>query len=95
MRGLQVSDKHARDTAGGVIALPVNTFIVAQRKGDDLSLLDNKIGDRTILAIIKSKEHPDASSTLVKKNLKAHQSIEHLVDSNVLHLIQENKLYQE
>ncbi len=94
MRGIQITDKHARDTAGGVIALPIDAFIVAQREGDDLSALKGKVDDRTILSMIQSKAHPHASSTLVKKTLKAGQSVDHMVDPGVLQIIQENKLYQ-
>lgn len=94
MRGIQITDKHARDTAGGVIALPVDGFIVNHREGDDLSALKGKVDDRSILSVIKSQAHPGSSSTLVKETLKAGQPIDHMVDSNVLQIIQENKLYQ-
>lgn len=94
MKGIQITSNHAEDTIGGVIALPVDSFIVAQREGDNLSDLNGSVDGRSILAVIQSKAHPHASSTLVKKTLKEGQPINHMVDPNVLKIIQDNKLYQ-
>jgi nicotinic acid mononucleotide adenylyltransferase len=74
--------------------LPVDTFIVAQREGDDLTSLKGKVGDRPILAIIQSTAHKHASSTLVKKTLKEHKPIDQMVDAAVIKIIEEDRLYQ-
>ena len=94
MRGVQISKKHARGTIGGLIALPVDTFIVAQREGDDFSALKGKVGDRPILATIQSPAHNRASSTQVKKKLKTHKPIDQMVDPAVIKIIHKDRLYQ-
>jgi len=95
MRGIQVTQKHAQDTAGGVIALPVEAFIVAQREGDDLSALKGKVEDRPILATIQSATHKQVSSTLVKKMLQQQKPIDQMVDPKVRKIIEAERLYQE
>jgi len=52
MTGIQIAKKYQTHTLGGCMALPVKTFIVAIRAGDDLSLLYGKVRNRKIIAII-------------------------------------------
>lgn len=95
MRGIQVADKHARGTIGGLIGIPVNAFIVAERDGEDVSVLKDKIGDRPILAIIQNTNHAHVSSTKVKKRLRDSQSLDEMVDSKVNKIIHEDRLYHQ
>jgi cytidyltransferase-like protein len=93
MKGVQVPDKYAKHSIGGIMAIPVESFIVAIREEDDVSPLEEMIGDRPILATITTN-HPGISSTGVKQAIKQNESIHEMVDPEVLKVIQENRLYQ-
>jgi nicotinic acid mononucleotide adenylyltransferase len=94
MKGIQIPEKYYEQTVGGVIALPVNQFIVSQREGDDLTPLEGKIGDRPIIAVLENKSGHALSSTAVKKTMNEKQSIDEMVSPSVREIMTREHLYQ-
>jgi nicotinic acid mononucleotide adenylyltransferase len=76
------------------MALPVESFIVALREGDDLTPLKEKVGKRAILAVIASENERTLSSTAVKKALKQRKSINSMVSHPVIEIIEKYGLYR-
>ena len=95
MKGVEMKDEWANQTIGGVIALPVHSFIVSQRAGDDLTPLHNKIKDRGIIAVISSSTAKGYSSTMVRKLLSLGKDISKFVSPGVQKIIDKCKLYQK
>ena len=93
MSGTVISLKHENHTWGGCIALPVSSFIVSMRTGDDLSLLKGMAGGREIIKTITLKQYDDASSTLVKDLMKNQETTDKWLSEPVIKIIQEAKLY--
>lgn len=93
MRGVQVSEDHKEDTVGGIIALPVETFIVHPREGDDLRVLNGKIGERSFVEM-KGENNSQLSSTLIRKAIQKNKSIDTMVSPSVKKIIQEKNLYR-
>ena len=56
MSGAIISPKHENHTWGGCIALPVSSFVVSMRDGDDLSNLNRMTGGRPIINGFKIKQ---------------------------------------
>jgi hypothetical protein len=94
MSGTVVSDTYKNHTWGGVIALPVRSFIVSIRRGDDLSKLKNQTGRRPITHIIKIDEYDDTSSTLIKMHIRHDQPVDALISQQVHDVIKRNDMYQ-
>ena len=94
MSGTVISSEHENHTWGGCIALPVSSFIVSMRAGDDLSTLNGMTGGRKIIETITPKQYNDASSTLVKNLMKNQQSTDKWLSEPVIKIIEENRLYQ-
>lgn len=94
MAGSVISPEHENHTWGGCIALPVSSFIVSMRAGDDLSSLQGRVGGRKIVKTITIKQYDEASSTLVRDLLKQQQAADKWLSKPVIKIIQENKLYQ-
>jgi nicotinic acid mononucleotide adenylyltransferase len=94
MTGLKVSDYYKEHTLGGIMALPVKSFIVALREGDDIVKLNRRIGERPIIALIESKSKRALSSTKVKKALKEGGDISSMVSTTIIKIIAENNLYK-
>jgi len=94
MRGIKIPKTHSKDTIGGIIALPVESFLVALRKGDDLTPLKGAIGERPILAILYNSLYPGLSSTKVKEYLHEGRNIQAMVSGEVLKIIKEGNLYK-
>ena len=72
MRGIKIPKKYYENTIGGIMALPVNKFIVSLRKGDNIDALDGKIGERKIvksqLLMICHLHNKDVSDLLDSKH---------------------------
>ena len=92
MKGIQIPEKYKENTSGGVIALPVNSFIVSLRKGDSIEILNGNMDDRKIIKTIET-EYPEVSSTKIRSLLKAGQSIDDLVSKAVAKVITKYNLY--
>lgn len=95
MQGVSISNKYQAHTIRGIIALPVEEFIMTKRTGDDLTLLNGKLGDRPIIATLQDDETQEYSSTTVKKALKEGSPIDTMISERVKKIIEENQLYQE
>ncbi|WVX66682.1 Nucleotidyl transferase family protein [Candidatus Bealeia paramacronuclearis] len=93
MTGIEIPEKYKEHTLGGLMAAPVDSFILALREGNDISDLKGKIGERPIIATIESSSQKDTSSTKIKKALQSGKSIENTVGPNVAKIIEKNKLY--
>lgn len=94
MSGLQIPPKFQRHTVGGSMSLPVNHFVVVQRQGDDLDILDDHIGERRIQAVLESDEGQGLSSTDVRQAIKSGQAIGSMVNPAVAKIIVSKKLYR-
>lgn len=94
MEGIRIPEKYKENTIGGIIALPVNSFIISQRQGDNLDSLEGKIGRRPILHIVQTK-YPDISSTKIKTFLKEGKPISEFISSGVLEIIKKYDLYKD
>ena len=94
MSGIDIPEIYKEHTLGGLMALPVDSFIVAKREGEDITSLHQTIGDRPIQALIKSKLQKSTSSTLVKETLREGLPIEPFVGADIATIIQNNKLYR-
>lgn len=95
MRGIRIPDKWAEHTIGGNMVLPVSRFIVSIRNGEDISALNGKLSDRTIMATIQNEKASTISSTTVKKALQTNLSVKNLLSSAVETIIQEGKHYSK
>ncbi len=95
MTGIKIPEKYSQHTLGGLMSLPVSTFIVKIREKDNLSSLHGSVGKRKIIAVVKNEDHLSASSTAMKKLLKAGNSIGHLVSKPVIEIIEAHNLYSE
>lgn len=93
MRGVSIPEKYAQATIGSIMALPVSQFIVGLRNGDDLEVLDGRVGDRLIASVYQHRCTDYASSTLVKQRLKNGESVDNLLDPAVLEIILKHNLY--
>lgn len=94
MQGIAIPKKYSEHTIGGIISLPVATFIISQRIGDDLTPLNGMVGNRPILAVIEGKTTAQHSSTAVKKNLQQGLPLTQLVSPAVENIIREKGLYR-
>jgi nicotinic acid mononucleotide adenylyltransferase len=94
MEGVQIPEKYKKNTIGGIIALPVASFIVTLRQGDSLQGLGGKIGGRPIIATVETS-HPTASSTKIRTFLKSKKLVKDLVSQGVLNIINKYNLYSD
>lgn len=94
MKGIEVSEKYAHHTIGGIIAIPVQSFIVSLRAGDSLEAFNGKLGDRPIIHTVNTK-YPHVSSTKIRTIVKNHGSIDNLVSAGVNEVIAKHTLYQQ
>lgn len=69
MRGIQIAEKYKEHTIGGIIAIPVQSFIITLRAGDSIDSLKGVFSDRPIIKTI-STDYIDLSSTKVRKIIK-------------------------
>jgi len=90
---VKIPEKHHENTIGGIIALPVNDFIVSLRKGDNIDTLENMIGDRKIIATIKPTNNT-ASSTKARSKIKQGEDVSDLLSPEVVKIIKNHKLYK-
>lgn len=94
MTGVRVDKKYAEHTLGGCMALPVKSFIVAQRESDDLSSLNGKVCDKEIITTIDGGNDRTKSSTAVKRALKNGEAINSMVSDPVIEIIEKHGLYR-
>jgi cytidyltransferase-like protein len=93
MSGKKITKEFKEHTQGCIMALPVKSFIVAIRSGDSIKNLNNKIGNRKILAIVETK-FADISSTKIRDSIKNKKPINSLVNHTTDKIIKKYKLYQ-
>lgn len=94
LTGIQIPEIFYNHSVGGLMALPGESFIVAIRKDDNISHLENKINNRPIIEFIKSEKSEGLSSTGVKKALHEGKSIDSMVSNGVAKIIKEKGLYK-
>lgn len=95
MRGIQIPEKYKEHTIAGIIALPVNRFIVSLRAGDSIDSLKGMFSDRPIMKEI-STGYIDLSSTKVRKMIKNGCALdEGFVSKGVKKIIEKYDLYQD
>lgn len=90
MKGIPLHEKHYQDTAGAVMALKADSFLVALRGDVDLSYLENRIYDRPIRAFVQSKSY---SSTAVKNAIRNKEPFEQFLAFPVQAIIKQEGLY--
>lgn len=93
MNGIPLTEKHAKDTIGGIIALPASGYIIGQRQQDDLSVLKGKMADQPIVGILSHDGTRAVSSTQIRERIKKGQPMADLLHPKVAALIQARKLY--
>lgn len=93
MKGIKIPEKYREHTIGGIIGIPVQSFIVSLRVGDSIEALNGQFGDRPIQTI--QTEHADNSSTKVKVAVKNGVKLDGLVNPGVQEVISRYKLYQD
>lgn len=95
MRGIQIPEKYKEHTIGGIIAIPVKSFIVSIRIGDSIDSLKGEFSDRAIIKTIPS-DHQDLSSTKVRTIIKNGGTLgQGFVSQGVKDIIEKNELYRE
>ncbi len=94
MTGIQIPMKYQTHTLGGLMALPVDSFIVVLREGDDLSVLNGKIRERDILATLETEKERALSSSAIKKALIKGIPIHSMVSKSVREIIEKQRLYR-
>lgn len=94
MQGIVIPKKYNNHTIGGIISLPVSTFIISQRTGDDLTPLKGKLGNRPILAVLEGGTAAQHSSTAVKIHRQQGRPLTQLVSPAVEKIIIEKGLYR-
>ncbi|WP_165780811.1 nicotinate-nicotinamide nucleotide adenylyltransferase [Holospora curviuscula] len=95
MRGIQIPEKYKEHTIGGIIAIPVQSFIVSLRAGDSIDSLKGVFSDRPIVKTI-STDYIDLSSTKVRKIIKNGSALDKsFVSQGVKEIIEKYNLYQE
>jgi nicotinic acid mononucleotide adenylyltransferase len=93
LKGERIPKKYREHTIGGVMGIPVESFIIALRDGDSIEALRGFIEERPIIATIFTR-YPDVSSTKIKELFKKKESIDSLVSASVKTIIDERRLYQ-
>lgn len=94
MTGLDITPAYQAHTVGGCMALPVATFIVVAREGDDVSLLHGAVRKRKIQVINEHASERVFSSTAVKKAIKNNESIDSMVNKTTRSIIGKHGLYR-
>jgi hypothetical protein len=94
MSGIQGAEKYKYYTFGGIIAIPVNSFIVGLRLGGSIESLNGKVGDRPIIKIIQTA-YGDTSSRKARKAVKEGKAIDVFLNQNVQNIVEKYKLYRE
>jgi len=94
MSGLTISRKYKFHTWGGCIALPVDSFIVYLRGEDKPSVVQSSIAQKPVTILQDSTKKVSISSTFLKETLKNGGSVDDMVESSVMKIIKENKLYE-
>ena len=94
MRGIQISEKYKEHTIGGIIAIPVTSFIVSVRVGDSIESLKGLFSDRPIIATIPT-DYINLSSTKVRRFIKSGGVLdENFVSRGVKEIIEKCGLYR-
>lgn len=93
MRGIKVPDKYKEHTAGGVIAIPVEGFIVNVRANESIQELKGKLGEFPILKVMET-DLGNRSSTIVRAAVKKGEDIYQLVNPCVKEIISRENLYK-
>lgn len=92
MRGIEIPIKYRAHSAGSVIALPAEAFVVVNRKGIDTAHKGMRFDSRKIAAVVDTNDK-GISSTQIRKLIKAQKSTEALLSPKVQAYINANKLY--
>jgi cytidyltransferase-like protein len=95
MGGIQIPEKYKEHTIGGIIAIPVQSFIVSLRAGDSIDSLKGVFSDCPIIKTI-STDYIDLSSTKVRKIIKNGGALDDsFVSQGVKEIIEKYGLYGE
>lgn len=96
MTGKRIAEIHYEHTVGGCMALPVDSFVVVMREGDDLNPLKGKIGQKKIAAVFEADSTVnELSSTKARKIIGEGGSLETMVSQPIIALIKKYNLYSE
>lgn len=95
MRGVQIPEKYKEHTIGGIIAIPVQSFIVSIRVGDSIDSLKGVFSDRPVIKTIFT-DYIDLSSTKIRKIIKNGSALDKgFVSQGVNEIIKKYNLYRE
>lgn len=93
MRGITITEAEENQTLGCILALPVEHFIVAARGQDSLLPLNGQLGNRVIIATVRTPQTMEISSTRIREAIVQQQSIEKMVSPAVIEVISKHHLY--
>lgn len=91
MRGLEISEKYKENSAGTVIALPAEAFIVMRRKG--IEGVNGVLGFGGRKVVFVDSNDKGISSTQIRKLIKDKKPTGGLLPANVRKYIDAKKLY--
>lgn len=94
MMGIHIPKKYEEHTIGGIIAIPVKSFIVAMRGQDDINQIGKKFRGSPIIKVLKPGKY-QISSTCVRQKIKENQAISELVNPKIQKSIVRNALYKK
>jgi nicotinic acid mononucleotide adenylyltransferase len=95
MQGIQIPEKYKEHTIGGIIAIPVKSFIVGLRAGDSIDSLKGVFSDRPIVRAIAT-DCLNLSSTKVRKAIRSGATLdEGFVNTEVKEIIEKYSLYKD
>lgn len=93
MRGMQIPEKYTAHTIGGIVGIPVQSFIVSLRAGGPVDALQGVFADRPIVHTLPTV-YRDLSSTQVRGLVNSSEPIDNLVSKSVKNIILQYELYR-
>lgn len=94
MTGLEIAAEYAEHTWGSCMALPVESFIIALRAGDNIAALGDAIDIRPIITFIDIQDVCTLSSTALKTALRKNEEINQIVSPPIREIIERFNLYK-
>lgn len=93
MKGQKIPMQYAAHTFGGLMALPIESFIVAIRENQNIDALGGKIDGRDIIGVLHNDSSQALSSSQIRNSIQTSATILQSVDQRVMQIIAEHQLY--
>lgn len=94
LKGINIPQKYHNHTIGGIIAIPVDSFIIFIRKNDSIDMLGGMLASRKIAHVINSK-FKLLSSTIIREKIKNKLDTKADLSPGVAKIIFDNNLYKD